>query len=284
MISLKLYKGGLVDAHLHLRDKPGGLKTHPLQHDPKTPVENVHYWSAAAAVEQLLLEMNSCNVGHAVVLHLLWQPWSVEEVSQALASQPALTGFINIDPRAPGAIDDVNKGFDLGFRGLKLHPRIQCYRPDDPACIAVARRAGDLGMPVLLDCFPDGDWLMAGLDVLQYATLARQSPDTTVIVAHAAGHHCLDLLMLAKRVKNLWFDFSYSLLYYGSPVTEALFYAMESIRYERVLFGTDYPDRSLRTSVEKSLELMDKFGVCGEAREKLLWKNALELLKLKPSA
>ena len=71
MISLKLYKGGLVDAHLHLRDKPGGLKTHPLQHDPKTPVENVHCWSAVAAVEQLLLEMNSCNVGHAVVLHLL---------------------------------------------------------------------------------------------------------------------------------------------------------------------------------------------------------------------
>ncbi len=138
-------------------------------------------------------------------------------------------------------------------------------------------------MPVLLDCFPDGDWLMAGLNVLQYATLARQSPNTTVIVAHAAGHHCLDLLMLAKRVKNLWFDISYSLLYYGSPVIEAIFYAMESIRYERVLFGTDYPDRSLRTSVEKSLELMDKFGVCGEAREKLLWKNALELLKLKLS-
>jgi predicted TIM-barrel fold metal-dependent hydrolase len=279
----KEYGGGVIDAHLHLRDKPAGDGRFHAPHDEQTSEEQTGFWSAAAAVRQLLLEMDSCGVGHAVVLHLLWQPWSVEEVAQALCSQPRLTGFVNIDPRLPSALEDVRRGYELGFRGLKLHPRIQCYRPDDESCVTVVQRAGDLGMPVLLDCFPDGDWLMAGLNVLQYATLARKAPDTTVIVAHAAGHHCLDLLMLAKRVKNLWFDISYSLLYYKSPVVDSLFYALESIRYEKVLFGTDYPDRPLGISVERSLALMDKFGVAGEAREKLVWRNALELLKLKPS-
>jgi len=282
--SSKEYRAGLIDAHLHLRDKPAGDALFYSPHDDETLDGQTKLWSAVAAVRQLLLEMDSCGVGHAVVLHLLWQPWTVEEVAEALASQPRLTGFVNIDPRLKTALDDIKIGRELGFRGLKLHPRIQCYRPDDEVCVAVVRRAGELGMPVLLDCFPDGDWLMAGLNVLQYAALAREAPETKVIVAHAAGHHCLDLLMLAKRVKNIWFDISYSLLYYGNPVIESLFYAMESIRYERVLFGTDYPDRPLRLSVEKSLALMDKFGVSGEAREKLLWKNALELLKLEPSA
>lgn len=281
-ITPKEYRTGLIDAHLHLREKPDEREAWRFPpHDAESVTEPYGDWSAASAVRQLLLEMDSCGVGHAVVLHLLWQPWSVEAVAEALANQPTLTGFVNIDPRLPTALDDIQKGYELGYRGLKLHPRTQCYRPNDAACVAVARRAGDLGIPVLLDCFPDGDWLTAGLSVLDYAKLAREAPETRVVVAHAGGHHCLDLLMLAKRIKNLWFDISYSLLYYGSPVVDCIFYAMESIRYERVLFGTDYPDRPLEISVKKSLALMDKYGVVGEAREKLLWKNALELLKLK---
>lgn len=283
MISGKHFIGGVIDAHLHLPEKPYTSTELSFPGDSKNKIETKQDWTAVAAVQQLTLEMDTCGVGHAVVLHLLSQRWSVEAVAEALASQPKLTGFVNIDPRLPSALEDVRRGYELGFRGLKLHPRIQCYRPDDAACVAVVRRAGDFGIPVLIDCFPDGDWLMAGLNVLQYATLARQAPETKVVVAHAGGHHCLDLLMLAKRIKNLWFDISYSLLYYGSPVIESLFYAMESIRYERVLFGTDYPDRPLRPSVERSLALMEKFGVVRDAQVKLLWENALDLLKLKQS-
>lgn len=276
---LLLPKGAIVDAHLHLDDRLGQGTARNAASSGKDRL-----CTADQAAGQLVQEMQTCNVGHAVVLHLLWQPWSVEDVAEALAGRPMLTGFVNVDPRSPTALDDVKKGYDLGFRGLKLHPRIQRYRPDDEVCIAVVRRAGELGMPSLIDCFPDGDWIMAGLDVRQYAALAAQAPDSQLIVAHSAGHHCLDLLMLAKRVKNLWFDVSYSLLYYDTPVTESLFYALKSIRYERVLFGTDYPDRPLKTSVDRSLVLLDKFGVAGEDRAKLLWENALELLRLKPSA
>lgn len=250
---------GIIDAHLHLDDRPGV--------------------SAADAVRSLTEAMNTCGVSHAVVLHLLWQKWSVEEVAEALATEPMLTGFINVNPHSPTAGKDLEKGVSLGFRGVKLHPRLQKYRPDDAACIALVQQAGELGLPVLLDCFPDGDWLMAGLSVLDYASLAQQAPKTRIVVAHAAGHYCLDLLMLAKRIPNLWFDISYSLLYYGGPVVDSLFYCLRSIRYERVLFGTDYPDRPLKTSVEMSLALLNQFHVTGEERDKLLWKNAHELLR-----
>lgn len=251
---------GIVDAHLHLDDRSGG--------------------TAADAAQDLVMAMQSCGVSHAVVLHLLWQKWSVGEVAAALAEHRCLTGFVNVNPNSPSAMEDLKQGVALGFRGVKLHPRLQKYRPDDPACIALVQLAGELGLPVLLDCFPDGEWLMAELTVLHYARLAKQAPQTRIIVAHAAGHHCIDLLMLAKRIPNLWFDVSYSLLYYDSPVVESLFYCLKSIRYERVLFGTDYPDRPLKTSVEMSLALLDRFSVTGDARDKLLWKNAQELLQL----
>lgn len=280
----KVHLGGVIDSHLHLSPFPPTDRAVENSTTDGSVERPSQPRSAATAVNELLLEMSAAGIGHAVVLHLLWQPWSVNEVADALLKTPVLTGFINIDPKSPTALCDVDQGICLGFRGVKLHPRLQNYRPDDPACVAVAQRAGELGIPVLLDCFPDGDWQMAGLNILQYATLAKQAPNTAVIVAHAGGHYCLDLLMLAKRIKNLWFDISYSLLYYRSPVVEMIFYAIESMRYERVLFGTDYPDRQLAVSVRQSLDLMDKFGVFGEAREKLLWKNASELLKLKPLA
>jgi predicted TIM-barrel fold metal-dependent hydrolase len=235
--------------------------------------------SARAAADALLREMNVCDVDHAVVLHLLTQPWTVTEVADVLRDEERLIGFINVDPLSPTALVDLGRAKTLGFRGLKLHPRQQRFRPDDPVNVELVRAAGKLRMPVLIDCFPDGDWLAAGLSVLQYAALARAVPETTVIVAHAAGHHCIDLMMLAKRTPNLWFDISYSLLYYrGSPVVPSLFYCMKSMRYQRVLFGTDYPDRPLVESVKASLDLFDEFGLQGEERERILWKNAHELL------
>ena len=255
----KTYGNGIVDAHLHLDDRNGA--------------------TAQQAAQRLADEMRTCGVSHAVVLHLNWQRWPMEEVAEALAAQPTLTGFVNIDPHAPDVLATVDVAASLGFRGLKLHPRLQKYRPDDAACIALVQRVGEIGWPVVIDCFPDGHWLLDGLDVRQYGRLAQQAPGTRVVVAHAAGHHCLDLLMIAKRVPNLWFDLSYSLLYYDGPVIENLFYAMRSIRHERVNFGTDYPDRSLAVSVQRSLELFDRHGLGGEAREKILCQNALQLLQ-----
>jgi predicted TIM-barrel fold metal-dependent hydrolase len=253
----------LIDSHLHLDDRCKG--------------------TAREAVRLLKSEMTEAGLTHAVVLHLLSQRWSIEEVAQALRGSPQLTGFANVDPKSITPLRDIDHAVELGFRGLKLHPRLQKYQLHDSACVAVLQRAGEVNFPVVIDCFPDGDWLMAGLSVVQYAELAKAAPNTYLIVAHAGGHHCLDLLMLMKRVPNLWIDLSYSLLYYDSPVIDALFYCMKSLRYDRVLFGTDYPDRSLPVSVKASLELFDRFGVVGEPREKVLWKNAQHLLRT-PSA
>lgn len=257
-IAPKTLGPGLIDAHVHLDDRGGG--------------------SAEQAVARLAADMADSQVSHAVVLHLLSQPWSVAEVAGALARRPQLTGFVNVDPRSPNALAELDAAAALGFRGLKLHPRMHQFLPDDPACVALVRRAGEHGWPVTIDCFPDGDWLLAGHEVLHYARLAREAPQARVVVAHAAGHRCLDLLMLAKRVSNLWFDLSYSLLYYARPVVENLLYCVRSIRGERVLFGTDHPDRPLGLAISRSLELLDQHGLGGEIREKLLWKNAHQLL------
>jgi predicted TIM-barrel fold metal-dependent hydrolase len=234
--------------------------------------------SALVAATALESELAKSNVERAIVLHLLAQPWSAEEFAEAVSATKRLFGFINIDPSASDARQSLRDGVEkLGFIGLKLHPRLQKFDLDDPAVHRLVGYAGEMGVPVLIDAFPDGDWLMMGFDALAFARLARACPGTRIIIAHFGGHHCLDFMMLAKRLPNLWFDLSYSLLYYeGSAVTANLLYCCRSMKYQRIFYGSDYPDRDIATTIQRSLGIFEAHGVGGAELDRLMTGNALE--------
>src|SRR5205823_1607520 len=136
---------------------------------------------------------------------------------------------------------------------------------DTPATRRLVDAAGEIGVPVLIDAFPDGDWLTMGFHPLAFSRLATACPDTRIIIAHFGGHHCLDFMMLAKRTPNIWFDLSYSLLYYaGSSVVGNLVYCCRSLRCERVFYGSDYPDRPIGATLALSRQALCDHGL-GEA-------------------
>jgi predicted TIM-barrel fold metal-dependent hydrolase len=190
----------IVDAHLHFDERVDG--------------------TAAGAAAELARQMRLSGIDHVVALHLEMQGWSPEEVATAIAPYPGIHAFVNIHPEHEGAEQKLRYAIErLEFIGLKLHPRLQEHRVDSEATVKLVRLAGELGVPVLIDAFPDGTHLMQGFDCLSYAAVARQCPNTRIIWAHMGGHHVLDFMMLAKRLPNVYMDTSYSLLYYrGSAV------------------------------------------------------------------
>jgi len=254
----------IIDAHLHLSPT--------ISKDPKI------------CAKELDAQLANANILRAVVLHLLNQPWktsviwSADEFAEALSPFPRLYGFINIDPMVAEAGHQLRDGKErLGFIGLKLHPRLQKFDMLDPRVSRLVALAGEMQLPVLIDAFPDGDWLLDGFSPLAFAKLARECPGTRIIIAHLGGHHCIDLMMLAKRIPNIWFDLSYSLLYYaGSSVVADLMYCCKSLRYSRVFYGSDYPDRPVDVTLEASLRIFADHGVKDEALDALLWKNAAD--------
>lgn len=252
-------KRRVIDAHVHL--------------DPANGI------SARQAVDRLVAGLDKAGVQRAVVLHLESQPWSINEVADALARhQPRLKGMVNIHPFTAGAAKLLRRAVrELGYSGLKLHPRLQRYPIEDRRTIALVRAAGDLGVPVVIDAFPDGDWLLQGFDPLAFARLARACPDARIVAAHMGGHHVLDLMMIAKRAPNLFFDTSYALLYYRtSSVPGDMAYAMRSLRFSRVFYGSDYPDRTLDESLDASLRVFKDNGITGNDLERILYRNAEE--------
>ncbi len=253
----------IIDSHLHLDEKVDG--------------------TALGAAYELNTQLEKAGVDKAVVLHLETQPWSAEEVSVAIAKYPRLAGFINLHPKKENAISQLHKGInELNYIGLKLHPRLQEFKTEDIDTIKLVREAGKMNIPVLIDAFPDGTHLMQGFSPLHYAKLAKECPDTKIIWAHMGGHYVLDFMMLAKRLPNVYMDMSYSLLYYqNSPTVDNMVYAMRSMKFDRIFYGSDYPDRTIEKTVHGSIAFLKQKGLTAEELDKVMYKNALDFFKWK---
>lgn len=250
----------IIDMHTHLDDKVDG--------------------TARGAAGELDRQLAEAGVAGAVVLHLERQPWSKEEVAEALAAYPRLHGFVNVHPASPDAARQLRDGIEtLGYIGLKLHPRLQQFDVADADTVRLVQAAGEMKVPVLIDAFPDGDALMQGFSPTRYAALAKAAPDTRIIWAHMGGHHVLDFMMLAKRLKNVYLDFSYSLLYYGSSsIPGDMVYAMRSMRFERIFYGSDYPDRTIAATLEGTRRTLQQHGLSEAAMARLMGGNAQDFL------
>lgn len=248
----------IIDTHLHLDDAFDG--------------------TAQGAVQELHRQMEAANVTKAIVLHLEIQPWSAEEVAEALLLSSKLYGFINVHPYSEDAALQLRAGIEkLGYIGLKLHPRLQGFDVDDSRTVQLVNIAGEMGVPVLVDAFPDGTHILQGFSPVKYACLAKKCPNTKIIIAHMGGHYVIDFMMLAKRIPNMYFDFSYSLLYYqSSTIPIDMVYAMRSMKFNRVFYGSDYPDRTISSSLEMSIKFLQSQELEREQLDKIMFRNAQE--------
>jgi uncharacterized protein len=251
----------IIDAHLHLDERHDG--------------------TVQGAAKELNRQIHEAGISRVVALHLQTQGWSMHEFADAIAPYPSIKGFVNLHPHHENPGIELREAVEkLGFIGLKLHPRLQEFGVDDIETQKLAAIAGEMNLPVLIDAFPDGTHLMQGFDPVRYANLARSCPKTRFIWAHMGGHKVIDFMMLAKRLPNVCMDCSYSLLYYrSSSVPNDLVYAMRSMRFDRIFYGSDYPDRPLKVSLDMAVDQLRSLNVTDAEMEKLLYANAAEFFR-----
>ena len=91
-------------------------------------------------------------------------------------------------------------------------------------------------------------------------------------------------MMQSKRVNNVFFDFSFSLLYYrGSSVIKDLIYCMRSMQFERIFYGSDYPDRGVGDTLNLSLKLLKDHNIEEKYLHKLFYSNWLNIFDVSNS-
>jgi len=204
----------ICDAHVHLG------KSGPWQ----------PYGNPTIYVEKLMPILDKYKVSRALVFPNPnvgdKYPETNDYITLCLKKHPKrLVGFGRVDPRRDeDAIDELKRIKNkLQLLGVKLHPMVECFRPDHPFFHRFFREVEELELPVLIHT---GEGFSApGLAV----RVAKKYPRITMILAHLR-EGCVGGL---KESSNVYVETSGTLPEFVEMAADA--------DEDRVLFGSDFP-------------------------------------------
>lgn len=172
-----------------------------------------------------------------------------EVVAQACADYPdTFIGFGSVDPhKGNEAVRGVERIAELGLRGVKLHPSLQAFAPDDERFWPIFARCAELALPVLLHTGTSGIGARepGGQGIrLDYARPIRldapaaEFPTLQIIAAHFGYPWHVELMAIALHKTNVWIDISgWAPRYIPLEVVRE----MAGRLSDQFLFGSDYP-------------------------------------------
>lgn len=260
----------IIDAHTHVHPQADGF-------GPRYD----------AGLEAFIRDLDASEVDKAILLPLatvtgMFPPISNEFVAECCSKHPdKLIGFATVypgqDKDAAGTLErDVAR---FGLKGLKLHPRHQGMSVADPRVIPVVRKAAELNIPVAIDCMlwkpiPLRDQVPFNVD-----DLCKAVPEAKVIMCHAGGWRFLDALAVVKVNDNVYMDLSASLEYFHeTPFEDQFMFVLKQAGANRLIYGSDFPDRSVKESFVRSKAILEKHGFSGDDLDQIFCRNILSLL------
>lgn len=199
------------------------------------------------------------------------------------AKNPKLLPIATVHPYdGPAALAELQRVAARGIKVLKIHPHTQKFDPADPRVLALVRRAGELGVIVLMD----NASIIPG-DCEKLFNLALQAPKTKFIFAHLGGlnFRFWNILAAARTAENLfannvYFDISATqALVADSPVAAEFVWTIRNVGVDHVLFGSDYP----QFSVKRNLDALEKLGLNAQEKAAIRYENARKLFGLAPA-
>jgi predicted TIM-barrel fold metal-dependent hydrolase len=205
----------------------------------------------------------------------------VADICKAYPEQ--FVGFASVDPHKPDAIEELERAItDLGLRGLKIHPQVQRFYPNDPRWDPLWDKCEEHKLPIVAHVGQTG--LGAGVRggsgiAFDYGRpmlmdmVAANHPELTVVMAHFGYPWHLEVLASAMHKTNVWVDLSgWRPKYIPDEVERDCRGRLNS----RFVWGSDYP----MLDPGRILDEFDDMGLEGEKRDNVLFGNAAGLLGL----
>ncbi len=162
-----------------------------------------------------------------------------------------------------------------GFRGLKLHPRLNGYDPLEPKVADAIRAAADRGLVVFLDTLFRQPSKATGYAPDVVDALAVACPDATMILLHGGGPAVLAMSEVVAAHPNLVLDVSFTILRYaGSSIDDDLRFLLRTFD-RRMVVGSDFPEYSPRETMARVEHLAD--GISADKLDNVLSGNLTRL-------
>ncbi|MGF7238997.1 MAG: amidohydrolase family protein [Frankia sp.] len=173
---------------------------------------------------------------------------SEEIVATAAKHDDVVIPFASVDPHdGPSAVARLRDLAAAGARGLKLHPSLQAFPPNERAHYPLYEAAAELRLPVVFHTGQSG--IGAGLpggrgiklrysDPMLIDDVAADHPALTVVLAHPSVPWQDAAISIATHKANVYIDLSGWAPKYFPP---QLVRAINGLLKHKVLFGSDYP-------------------------------------------
>jgi uncharacterized protein len=213
---------------------------------------------------------------------------SNDEIAEGAARHSdVLIPFAGIDP-AKG--DDGARTFerlitDQGVRGLKLHPSLQNFAPNDRSAYPLLEVAQAHRVPVVFHTgqtgigsgMPGGGGIRLRLsDPMLIDDVAVDFPDLTIVMAHPSVPWQDAAIAVATHKPGVHIDLSgWSPKYFPPQLVQQA----NSLLQDKVLFGSDHP----LLSPDRWMRAFDKLDIKPGVRPKILKENAVRVLGLHTS-
>lgn len=232
--------------------------------------------------EGYLAEIDAAGIHHAVLIgrDTPGVATSNDAVHDWLRGDPRLIGIGSVDPQARDSADqvvaEVERVASLGLKGLNLEPAFGALPLafDDPLLEPAYETAQRLKLPVFLMSGPTTPDL-AYNDPSAVGRVARRYPDLPLVISHGLWPCVDEAIGVAFRYGNVYLAPD---MYAFTPGGERYLQALDGFLGEQFLFGTSFPFRPMKQTVEDFLSATRHLPE--RVRSAVLYDNAARLLGL----
>jgi uncharacterized protein len=201
-------------------------------------------------IPNLIAEMDRMHIEKSVVLPIAYgfpygddmSEWYLDSIRKSgKADRFIICG--SVKPTMPDAVEKVKALKLKGVRGIKIHPMIAWFNPNDKRAWAFYEECSLLGLPVLAHSGlnqlsaeienPDGfSGRQANID--NFVEPISDFPDLRFVLCHSGCLQNEKAVEIAKHHKNVWMDIQ------GQSVANIRTMIRE-LGPERLMFGSDWP-------------------------------------------
>ena len=223
------------------------------------------YMNPTIYIDKLIRLFDEYNVEQAVVFPNPnvgdKYPQMNNYIADCVKKHPTrIIGFGRVDPRREDAIKELNRIRNgLGLTGLKLHPIVECFRPDHPFFSKFFQKINQLNLPVL---FHTGSGFSSSGFVLK---IAKKYPKLPIILGHLREASVNAL----KMTENIYVETSGTLPEFIELSAD--------IDEDRILFGSDVPYYRYPTQIA----IVETAEISEEAKRKIFYENFQKLFNQK---
>jgi predicted TIM-barrel fold metal-dependent hydrolase len=304
----------IIDFHTHLCDRDGVAQpfwdgwaevsalrvNRPLG---KVQRRLPEFWDVSG--DMIVKDMDAAGIDKSVLLVIDWGlarylgdlKLSIEEINGTYADavkkhSQRLIAFAGIDPRRNRAAEMIAIFLkEWGMKGIKFHSAAGFY-PNEKICYPIYEKASEYRVPVLLHTGESQKPLyFKYCQPIYVQEVAMDFPDLPIILAHTGGCWYSEAVAICSNATNVYLDVSWWQRRLPRPLEfyKDLRTLLDSVPWQRVLFGSDYPFLKLLVNQERWVKAFTEIpdsvkerGIQFEDEEiaGIMGGNAAKLLKL----